>query len=670
MSSGCSSSSPPLALKTRGKLEPPRELTKPLSLGAAARVVESTALCFCDDDDASFVVVGYSDGTVALFARDEEECEWFARRRKKVNAFDSFREVEEGGGEDDDVDEDDDEEDDDDDDEEEKMKLGVDCVRATKNFVVRASGSGYQRAAIDVLDARSGKHLTSLRLPTFWPPECASFEVQCEEFEAGQIIVAATSCRTTKRSYENVVGCESAFAAWVPFRKKNGCDPVVSWRLGPHITLANERERVVEGFLCPTIRVKEKSLSSYDEETRYFDIFFERVTELNGEVRATSGRTTISYDPVTKETEVFAPVTFDEDAASKSWGKTSSKVSKARKMERDKAMSDKTYQREFGTIKAFRGKGVLLIYFPSGEAVVRAFGDPATRRTKTVLKANLSILEQSLRTAIVGNSQGRELDSIHITDDNDEANVFSAFILSREVEGTKSNPTPRAVLQRLRVPLVPQEETIVTPSTSKNEFGAGRAASAFPSTKSLLDDLPGDDIKDSAANDFGNENRINKEERACALCLENEVELGKPNLLNDMPCCSSTMCKRCLLAYVRRYPGSGCPSCRNVPIFHAFAGSDADASPSRQHKVVVETQSIDIESFNAREGLASALARASLESTGSELEDLELYESSRGKREKIAFSGNARIVGEPRMVVTLGANGFAYANVLVSNQRM
>ena len=670
MSSGCSSSSsssPPLALKTRGKLEPPRELTKPLSLGAAARVVESTALCLCDDDDDDAleekkVVVGYSDGTVALFARDEEECEWFARRRKKLNAFDSFRgsEVEEDEEEDDD--------DDDDDDEEEKMKLGVDCVRATKNFVVRASGSGYQRASIDVLDARSGKQLTSLRLPTFWPPECASFEVQCEEFEAGQIIVAATSCRTTKRSYENVVGCESAFAAWVPFRKKNGCDPVVSWRLGPHITLANERERVVEGFLSPTIRVKEKSLLSYDEETRYFDIFFERVTELNGEVRATSGRTTISYDPVTKETEVFAPVTFDEDAATKSWGKTSSKVSKARKMERNKAMSDETYQREFGTIKAFRGKGVLLIYFPSGEAVVRAFADPATRRTKTVSKANLSILEQSLRTAIVGNSQGRELDSIHITDDNDEVNVFSAFILSREVDekASKSNPTPRAVLQRLRVPLVPQEETIVTPSISKN----GRAASAFPSTKSLLDDLPVDDIKDSAANDFGKENRINKEERACALCLENEVELGKPNLLNDMPCCSSTICERCLLAYVRQYPGSGCPSCRNVPIFHTFAGSDADASPSRQHKVVVETQSIDIESFNAREGLASALARMSLESTGSELEDLELYESSRGKREKIAFSGNARIVGEPRMVVTLGANGFAYANALVSNRRM
>ncbi len=137
-----------------------------------------------------------------------------------------------------------------------------------------------------------------------------------------------------------------------------------------------------------------------------------------------------------------------------------------------------------------------------------------------------------------------------------------------------------------------------------------------------------------------------------------------------MPCCSSTICERCLLAYVRQYPGSGCPSCRNVPIFHTFAGSDADASPSRQHKVVVETQSIDIESFNAREGLASALARMSLESTGSELEDLELYESSRGKREKIAFSGNARIVGEPRMVVTLGANGFAYANALVSNRRM
>ena len=42
----------------------------------------------------------------------------------------------------------------------------------------------------------------------------------------------------------------------------------------------------------------------YEEETRYFDVCFERVTELNGKVRATSGKTTISFDPVLKETEV------------------------------------------------------------------------------------------------------------------------------------------------------------------------------------------------------------------------------------------------------------------------------------------------------------------------------------------------------------------------------
>ena len=412
-----------------------------------------------DDENIHNLVLGYSDGTVALFKDDGKnnhhhrvaECEWINRRRSDDNNDDNKDEF------------DDDEFDDQEAsllDEEEKMKLGVDCVKATRNFVVRAAGSGYQRASIDVLDVKTGKKLISLRLPTFWPPECAAFELQCEEFDDGQIVVLATSCRTTKRSYENVVGCESAFAAWVPFRRKGGCDPVVSWRLGPHITLANERERVVEGFLCPTIRVKEKSLLSYKEETRYFDIFFERVTELNGEVRATSGRTTISFDPVSKETEVHAPVTFDEDAETKSWGKTASKVRQARKEERDKAMSDKTYQREFGVIKGFRGSGVLLIYFPSGEAVVRAFADPATRRTKTVSKANLSVLEQSLREAIIGNSQGRELDSIHINNDNnvvvEEKNAFSMFILSREMDehASKSNPTSRAVFQHLRVCLL------------------------------------------------------------------------------------------------------------------------------------------------------------------------------------------------------------------------
>ena len=74
-------------------------------------------------------------------------------------------------------------------------------------------------------------------------------------------------------------------------------------------------------------------------------------------------------------------------------------------------------------------------------------------------------------------------------------------------------------------------------------------------------------------------------------------------------------------------------------MFHAFAGSDKSVSPGndQQYKVVVKTQIIDIESFNTREGLSSALTRATLESTGSELEDLELFESSRGKREKYAF---------------------------------
>ena len=655
-------------LETIATVPPPKQLTEPLSLGACERVVECTccALSSSNDENIHNLVLGYSDGTVALFKDNGKnnhhhrvaECEWINRRRSDSN---------------DDNDEFDDDEFEDHAlllDEEEKMKLGVDCVKATRNFVVRAAGSGYQRASIDVLDVKTGKKLISLRLPTFWPPECAAFEVQCEEFDEGQIVVLATSCRTTKRSYENVVGCESAFAAWVPFRRKGGCDPVVSWRLGPHITLANERERVVEGFLCPTIRVKEKSLLSYKEETRYFDIFFERVTELNGEVRATSGRTTISFDPVSKETEVHAPVKFDEDAETKSWGKTASKVRQARKEERDKAMSDKTYQREFGVIKGFRGSGVLLIYFPSGEAVVRAFADPATRRTKTVSKANLSVLEQSLREAIIGNSQGRELDSIHINNDNnvvvEEKNAFSMFILSREMDehASKSNPTSRAVFQHLRVPFVPEDTTTTPPpppattTTTKNETNVGQA-SPFPSTKSLLDDVL--DVKDS-----GNASGNRKEDRACALCLESEVELGKTNLLNDMPCCSSTICKKCLLAYVRQYPGAGCPSCRNVPSFHAFAGSAfAGASPSR--KVIAETQIIDIDSFNAREGLASALARASPESTGSELEDLELYESSRGKREKIAFCGIAG-VGEPRTVVTLGANGVAYANAMVMSK--
>ena len=658
-------------LRTVRELPPPEALVRPASLGALPRVVDATTVAARDDEETrtTRACVGYSDGTIALFVlngkerlsattttttKEKIQCSWFKRRKRKANAFD-YSTLGRDGNDDDDDDDDDDEELEEDQEEKDEC-VGVDCIEMTKHFIVRASGSGYQRASIDVLDARSGKSVISLRLPTCWPPECASFEVKCEEFEKGQIIVAATSCRTTRRSYENVVGCESAFAVWVPFRKKNGCDPVVSWNLGPHITLANERERVVEGFLCPTIRLKEKSLSGvYEEETRYFDVCFERVTELNGKVRATSGKTTISFDPVLKETEVHMPVTFGEDAETKIWGKTCSEVGKARKEERDKGMSDSTYQREFGVIKGFRGSGVLLIYFPSGEAIVRAFADPAARRVKTgkgrsmVSKATLSVLEQSLRTTILG-SQGRELESIYIEND-DNVNVFSMFILSRDVDehaARKSNLTSRAVLQHLRVPFVTEE--------TKSETNI--QVPHFSSTKTLLDDLL--DTKESDNND-----KIkNEEERACALCLESEHELGKSKnidiTLNDMPCCSSTICKTCLLAYVRQYPGAGCPSCRNVPMFHAFAGSDKSVSPGndQQYKVVVKTQIIDIESFNTREGLASALARATLESTGSELEDLELFESSRGKREKYAFCSG----GKPRTVATLGANGVAYAN--------
>ena len=48
-----------------------------------------------------------------------------------------------------------------------------------------------------------------------------------------------------------------------------------------------------------------------------------------------------------------------------------------------------------------------------------------------------------------------------------------------------------------------------------------------------------------------------------------------------------------------------------------------------------------------------ALSREKMETTGSELDDLETSESSRGKRDKIAVISNARIL-------TLGANGNAY----------
>ena len=195
----------------------------------------------------------------------------------------------------------------------------------------------------------------------------------------------------------------------------------------------------------------------------------------------------------------------------------------------------------------------------------------------------------------------------------------------------------RAALQHLRVPFVPEDTTTTpaaaaaTTTTIKNETNVGQA-SPLPSTKSLLDDVL--DVKDS-----GTASGNRKEDRACALCLESEVELGKTNLLNDMPCCSSTMCKKCLLAYVRQYPGAGCPSCRNVPSFHAFAGSTfagsafAGASPSR--KVIAKLKLST--SFLQRARRLSLGAREASKSTGSELEDLELYESSRGKRRKLRF---------------------------------
>ena len=248
-------------LRTVRELPPPEALVRPASLGALPRVVDATTVAARDDEETrtTRACVGYSDGTIALFVlngkerlsattttttKEKIQCSWFKRRKRKANAFDYST----LGRDCNDDDDDDDVEELEEDQEEKDECVGVDCIEMTKHFIVRASGSGYQRASIDVLDARSGKSVISLRLPTCWPPECASFEVKCEEFEKGQIIVAATSCRTTRRSYENVVGCESAFAVWVPFRKKNGCDPVVSWNLGPHITLANERERVVEGF--------------------------------------------------------------------------------------------------------------------------------------------------------------------------------------------------------------------------------------------------------------------------------------------------------------------------------------------------------------------------------------------------------------------------------------
>ena len=172
-----------------------------------------------DEDDAR--VRWIFDGTIALFVlngkerlsattttttKEKIQCSWFKRRKRKANAFD-YSTLGRDGNDDDDDDDDDDEELEED--QEKDECVGVDCMRMTKLFIVRgASGSGYQRASIDVLDARSGKSVISLRLPTCWPPECASFEVKCEEFEKGQIIVAGDELSNGQGSYENVVGCE------------------------------------------------------------------------------------------------------------------------------------------------------------------------------------------------------------------------------------------------------------------------------------------------------------------------------------------------------------------------------------------------------------------------------------------------------------------------------
>ena len=85
-----------------------------------------------DDENICRLVLGYSDGTVALFKDVNDgknnrhrvaECEWINRRRSDNNDNDEF---------------DDENEYIDDDqeevllDEEEKMKLGVDCVKADR----------------------------------------------------------------------------------------------------------------------------------------------------------------------------------------------------------------------------------------------------------------------------------------------------------------------------------------------------------------------------------------------------------------------------------------------------------------------------------------------------------------------------------------------------------
>ena len=548
-----------------------------------------------------------------------------------------------------------------------EQENAVDCVYVTTNYCVRAAGSGYDRAYVDVIDVRNGTVLKKLRLPTGWPAESASFEVHAVELNAGnsegsgreQLCVCATSCRATRRSYDaHVCGCESAIAVWMPFTSEN---PIAFLNVGPTVDLVNSKERVVEAFLAPKIVVVCSEVNE-EERTKRFEVHFERITELNGEIRCQSGKTEISYDPVKNETIVLKPIHFDQSTV-KIWGSTSSKI---RKLRQHISPNVSTYDREFGKVIGVRGDGVLLVYFPSGEAIVRAFADPAFKKSKrkskqnkneddddddeeeVVSKETLRLLEHSLRTSIVGSMRSfiksREVQTFIFPESDDDHTkdnrIISCFILSRDVDESESITKPKslAVLQEIRVPL------LITDKKKKSLLAA-------------LDDFV---ISENKAREGNGENS------SCALCLLNEHELVEDKLLaNAMPCCASTICNQCLYRFVRQYPQGGCPNCRNVPLFHAFAGSSnklLTKQTSLETSSLVQQIDIEIESFNVREGLAHAISQASLETTGSELEDLELFEANRGKREKIALI----VRGRTRTIVTLGgATGLAYVSKIV-----
>ena len=83
-------------LETIATVPPPKQLTEPLSLGACTRVVECTCCALSssnDDENIHNLVLGYSDGTVALFKDDGKnnhhhrvaECEWINTRRSDSN---------------------------------------------------------------------------------------------------------------------------------------------------------------------------------------------------------------------------------------------------------------------------------------------------------------------------------------------------------------------------------------------------------------------------------------------------------------------------------------------------------------------------------------------------------------------------------------------------------